>query len=192
MIGFLDLFVPLTGRMGADAPVDFIIAILVGALGLVALPMVSHTPFASLRKEERPQAEPVRVGSSCPSATVGVLPSPPACSSSSRSRPSSRSDGSCARRGRSTTRSTRSGSSSSTWRTRPLRRPSSTCTSRASTGFPSSTWSSRRRRVSLRLSRFRNRRWRTISAWTGTSCTSLFFFLRARVFRLPNVVSFAK
>lgn len=41
MIGFLDLFVPLTGRMGADAPVDFIIAILVGALGLVALPMVS-------------------------------------------------------------------------------------------------------------------------------------------------------
>lgn len=39
MIGFLDLFVPLTGRMGADAPVDFIIAILVGALGLVALPM---------------------------------------------------------------------------------------------------------------------------------------------------------
>jgi hypothetical protein len=36
--------------------------------------------------------------STCPSATVGVLPSPPACSSSSRSRPSSRSDGSCARR----------------------------------------------------------------------------------------------
>lgn len=40
MIGFLDLFVPLTGRMGADAPVDYIIAILVGALTLVALPMV--------------------------------------------------------------------------------------------------------------------------------------------------------
>ncbi|BGP44460.1 hypothetical protein JCM10450v2_000274 [Rhodotorula kratochvilovae] len=32
IIGFLDLFVPLTGRLGAEAPVDFIIATLVGAL----------------------------------------------------------------------------------------------------------------------------------------------------------------
>jgi hypothetical protein len=41
IIGFLDLFVPLTGRLGADAPVDFIIATLVGAVGYAAVPMVS-------------------------------------------------------------------------------------------------------------------------------------------------------
>ncbi|BGP28517.1 hypothetical protein JCM10296v2_000252 [Rhodotorula toruloides] len=39
IIGFLDLFVPLTGRLGADAPVDFIIATLVGAVGYAAVPM---------------------------------------------------------------------------------------------------------------------------------------------------------
>ncbi|GAA5912605.1 hypothetical protein JCM8208_004787 [Rhodotorula glutinis] len=41
IIGFLDLFVPLTGRLGAEAPVDFIIATLVGAVGYLTVPMLS-------------------------------------------------------------------------------------------------------------------------------------------------------
>ncbi|GAA5899500.1 Pff1p [Sporobolomyces salmoneus] len=39
IIGFLDLFVPLTGRLGADAPVDFIIATLTSAVGFLIVPM---------------------------------------------------------------------------------------------------------------------------------------------------------
>ncbi|GAA5957518.1 hypothetical protein JCM3765_001166 [Sporobolomyces pararoseus] len=39
IIGFLDLFVPLTGRLGADAPVDFIIATLTSAVGFLIIPM---------------------------------------------------------------------------------------------------------------------------------------------------------
>ncbi|SCV68329.1 BQ2448_450 [Microbotryum intermedium] len=41
LVSFLDLFVPLTGRLGADAPVDFIIASLTSAVGFLAIPMVS-------------------------------------------------------------------------------------------------------------------------------------------------------
>ncbi|KDE09627.1 hypothetical protein MVLG_00034 [Microbotryum lychnidis-dioicae p1A1 Lamole] len=40
LVGFLDIFVPLTGRLGADAPVDFIIASLTAAVGFLALPML--------------------------------------------------------------------------------------------------------------------------------------------------------
>lgn len=40
LTGFLDLFVPLTGRLGADAPVDFIIASLTAGVGFLAVPMV--------------------------------------------------------------------------------------------------------------------------------------------------------
>ncbi|GAA5843912.1 hypothetical protein JCM11251_002246 [Rhodosporidiobolus azoricus] len=40
IIGFLDLFVPLTGRLGADAPVDHIIASLVSAVGYLTIPML--------------------------------------------------------------------------------------------------------------------------------------------------------
>ncbi|GAA5972745.1 hypothetical protein JCM11641_003001 [Rhodosporidiobolus odoratus] len=40
IIGFLDLFVPLTGRLGADAPVDHIIASLVGGVGFLTIPML--------------------------------------------------------------------------------------------------------------------------------------------------------
>ncbi|GJN92127.1 hypothetical protein Rhopal_005157-T1 [Rhodotorula paludigena] len=40
IIGFLDLFVPLTGRLGAEAPVDHIIATLVGAVGYLTVPML--------------------------------------------------------------------------------------------------------------------------------------------------------
>ncbi|ORY69282.1 hypothetical protein BCR35DRAFT_319080 [Leucosporidium creatinivorum] len=40
LVGFLDLFVPLTGRLGADAPVDFIIASLTAGVGFLAVPMV--------------------------------------------------------------------------------------------------------------------------------------------------------
>ncbi|GAA5907624.1 hypothetical protein JCM6882_004426, partial [Rhodosporidiobolus microsporus] len=40
IIGFLDLFVPLTGRFGADAPVDHIIASLVSAVGYLTVPML--------------------------------------------------------------------------------------------------------------------------------------------------------
>ncbi|KAM0755633.1 hypothetical protein T439DRAFT_320338 [Meredithblackwellia eburnea MCA 4105] len=39
LIGLLDLFVPLTGRMGAEAPADFIIASLTTAVGFMAVPM---------------------------------------------------------------------------------------------------------------------------------------------------------
>jgi len=35
-----DLFVPLTGRLGADAPVDFIIASLTSGVGFLIIPMV--------------------------------------------------------------------------------------------------------------------------------------------------------
>lgn len=41
LVGFLDLFVPLTGRLGADAPVDSMIASLVSGVGYLAIPMVS-------------------------------------------------------------------------------------------------------------------------------------------------------
>lgn len=41
LVGFLDLFVPLTGRMGAEAPADFIIASLVTGIGFLCVPMVS-------------------------------------------------------------------------------------------------------------------------------------------------------
>ncbi|GAA5858742.1 hypothetical protein JCM8547_004967 [Rhodosporidiobolus lusitaniae] len=40
IIGFLDLFVPLTGRMGADAPVEYIIASLTSAVGYLCVPML--------------------------------------------------------------------------------------------------------------------------------------------------------
>jgi hypothetical protein len=43
IIGFLDLFVPLTGRLGADAPVDFIIATLTSAVGFLIVPMVRES-----------------------------------------------------------------------------------------------------------------------------------------------------
>lgn len=43
LIGFLDLFVPLTGRLGADAPVDFIIASLTAGVGFLCTPMVTHS-----------------------------------------------------------------------------------------------------------------------------------------------------
>ncbi|GAA6059342.1 hypothetical protein JCM10212_003240 [Sporobolomyces blumeae] len=39
IVGFLDLFVPLTGRLGADAPVDFIIASLTSGVGFLIVPM---------------------------------------------------------------------------------------------------------------------------------------------------------
>jgi len=39
IIGFLDLFVPLTGRLGADAPVEFIIASLTSGVGFLIIPM---------------------------------------------------------------------------------------------------------------------------------------------------------
>ncbi|KAK4055194.1 hypothetical protein OIV83_000474 [Microbotryomycetes sp. JL201] len=44
LVGFLDLFVPLTGRLGADAPVDFIIATLTSAVGFLCVPMI--VPFS--------------------------------------------------------------------------------------------------------------------------------------------------
>lgn len=47
IIGFLDLFVPLTGRLGAEAPVDFIIASLVGAVGYLTVPMVRSLTSSS-------------------------------------------------------------------------------------------------------------------------------------------------
>ncbi|GAA6054771.1 hypothetical protein JCM3770_000935 [Rhodotorula araucariae] len=47
IIGFLDLFVPLTGRLGAEAPVDFIIATLVGAVGYLTLLPFCHRWGAS-------------------------------------------------------------------------------------------------------------------------------------------------
>jgi hypothetical protein len=40
LVGFLDLFVPLTGRLGPDAPVDNIIASLVTFVGFLSVPMV--------------------------------------------------------------------------------------------------------------------------------------------------------
>ncbi|KEI41749.1 uncharacterized protein L969DRAFT_15765 [Mixia osmundae IAM 14324] len=40
LIGFLDLFVPLTGRVGADAPVDNIIATITSAVGIMCFPML--------------------------------------------------------------------------------------------------------------------------------------------------------
>ncbi|GAA6002746.1 hypothetical protein JCM10207_007655 [Rhodosporidiobolus poonsookiae] len=40
IIGFLDLFVPLTGRMGAEPPVDHIIASLVSGVGYLIVPML--------------------------------------------------------------------------------------------------------------------------------------------------------
>ncbi|BGP12418.1 hypothetical protein JCM10213v2_000334 [Rhodosporidiobolus nylandii] len=40
IIGFLDLFVPLTGRLGAEAPVDHIIASLVSGVGYLTIPML--------------------------------------------------------------------------------------------------------------------------------------------------------
>ncbi len=54
LVGFLDLFVPLTGRMGADAPADVIVASLVVGIGYLAVPMVlpfvhRHGPKAASR-----------------------------------------------------------------------------------------------------------------------------------------------
>ncbi|KAL8286292.1 hypothetical protein RQP46_004780 [Phenoliferia psychrophenolica] len=40
LVGLLDLFVPLTGRMGADAPADFIVATLNTGIGFLAVPMI--------------------------------------------------------------------------------------------------------------------------------------------------------
>ncbi|KAK4701094.1 hypothetical protein P7C70_g5142, partial [Phenoliferia sp. Uapishka_3] len=40
LVGLLDLFVPLTGRMGADAPADLIIATLTTGIGFLAVPMI--------------------------------------------------------------------------------------------------------------------------------------------------------
>jgi len=40
LVGFLDLFVPLTGRIGADAPADVIVASLVVGIGYLSVPMV--------------------------------------------------------------------------------------------------------------------------------------------------------
>lgn len=44
LVGFLDLFVPLTGRIGDEAPVDFIIASLVCGVGFLSIPMI--LPFS--------------------------------------------------------------------------------------------------------------------------------------------------
>lgn len=54
LVGFLDLFVPLTGRMGADAPADVIVASLVVVIGYLSIPMVlpfchRHGPKAASR-----------------------------------------------------------------------------------------------------------------------------------------------
>ncbi|GAA5932298.1 hypothetical protein JCM1841_005187 [Sporobolomyces salmonicolor] len=40
IVGFLDLFVPLTGRLGSEAPVDFIIASLTAGVGFLVIPML--------------------------------------------------------------------------------------------------------------------------------------------------------
>ncbi|KAH9479296.1 Putative endoplasmic reticulum metallopeptidase 1 [Psilocybe cubensis] len=44
MFGVVEVFVPLTGRMGADAPADNIVAIIVSSLGALAFPLT--LPFA--------------------------------------------------------------------------------------------------------------------------------------------------
>ncbi|SCZ90186.1 BZ3500_MvSof-1268-A1-R1_Chr1-3g01827 [Microbotryum saponariae] len=48
LVSFLDIFVPLTGRLGADAPVDFIIASLTAAVGFLALPVASPASNAAV------------------------------------------------------------------------------------------------------------------------------------------------
>ncbi|KAJ3517001.1 hypothetical protein NLJ89_g779 [Agrocybe chaxingu] len=40
IIGVVEVFVPLTGRMGADAPAENIIAVIVSSLGAISLPLV--------------------------------------------------------------------------------------------------------------------------------------------------------
>lgn len=79
IIGFLDLFVPLTGRLGADAPVDFIIATLTSAVGFLIIPMV-RLPIAPSRHRSRLTG--ALESSSSPSCTGSAHPSPLDSSSS--------------------------------------------------------------------------------------------------------------
>jgi hypothetical protein len=44
LLTFVDIFVPLTGRLGAAAPADYIIASIVGIVGFLTFPM--SLPFA--------------------------------------------------------------------------------------------------------------------------------------------------